>query len=427
MSHRDTTSPPPEPPTNPPQDDDADEGPQRKRFVIRRDPRLRLDSYLRQRLKHISRHQIQKLIELGGVTINGGMAKASATVHQHDVLDVVLPPPPIHYLQPQAIDIEVLYEDEHFIVINKQAGLVVHPARSHLSGTLLNALAYHFQKKSKVVGRESPDESRMSTASTASSPANVDPEDPGDGVAGLSSVGAAGCRPGIVHRLDKNTTGAMVVAKRDGTHWYLARQFEKKTALKVYLALVHGQLEDTGGVIDEPIGKHPTIREAYAVRHDRAARASVTLYRVRERYHGYCLLELELKTGRTHQIRVHLSHLGHPIAGDIVYGGEPIGTAELEDPPTPPGARRLVTYARTREEGQKVESAAARRSDMILATPALHATILALKHPKSQQVMTFTAPMHESMARLVRKLRRRPIQADVATQGTWVQLEKVIR
>ncbi len=372
---------------------------------------MRLDSYLRNRLKHVSRHQVQKLIESGGVTINNRVAKASTTVHRSDILDVVLPPPPIHYLQPQAIDVNVLFEDEHFIVINKQAGLVVHPARSHLSGTLLNALAYHFKKESKVESHKS----------------QVDAADHVDQSDRLSSVGAADCRPGIVHRLDKNTTGAMVVAKRDGAHWHLARQFEQKTALKVYLAVVHGQMDEPGGVIDEPIGKHPTIREAYAVRHDSSARNSVTLFRVRERYQGYCLVELELKTGRTHQIRVHLSYLGHPIAGDIVYGGEPIGAAELDAPPTPPGARRLVTYARTREEGLKVETAAAGRTDLILATPALHATLLTLKHPASRCDMTFTAPMHKSMARLVKELRRRPADGKVAEQGTWVKLGKVIR
>ena len=355
--------------------------------------------YLRNRLKGVSRNQIQKLIDLGGVKINDHPAKASATVRRDHVLDVLLPPPPAKYLQAQPIPLHVVYEDEHFIVVNKQAGLVVHPARSHLSGTLLNALAHHFMAK-------------------APAPAGT------EAAAGsLSTVGADECRPGIVHRLDKNTTGVMVVAKSDTAHWQIARQFEQRTPLKAYLALIHGSIDGVGGVVEAPIGKHPTIREAYAVRHDSSGKPSITLYRVRERYRGYTLVELELKTGRTHQIRVHMSYMGHPLAGDIVYGGEPIGGRELDDPPQAAGARHMTTFARNRQEGLKVESDAAARSDMLLACPALHAALLRFTHPITNQQMTFTAPLHEPLASLLRELRLRKADGPVALEGYWVRMD----
>ena len=376
--------------------DKTNDGPRTVRFVIRRQPRERLDKYLRQRLKRISRHQIQKLIDAGGVTINDRVAKASAHVHRNDVLDVILPPPPARYLQPEPIPLDILYEDEHFIVVNKQAGLVIHPARSHLSGTLVNALAHHLACRS--------------TALQTRGPGN------------FSSVGADIRRPGIVHRLDKNTTGVIVVAKRDTVHWRIARQFEDRSVLKAYLALVHGEIEGIGGVVDEAIGKHPTIREAYAVRRDSTGKSSVTLYRVRERYRGYTLVELELKSGRTHQIRVHLAYIGHPIAGDILYGGEPVGWPQLDDPPVPMGSRRFLPYARSRDEAEQLEAESDRRDDLIMRHAALHAALLRLVHPVTNQPMTFTAPLHEPMVTLVRQLRQRPAPGQVAGEGYWVDV-----
>ena len=398
-------------------DNDAPNAPDRRRFVVRRNPQQRLDQYLRQRLKNISRHQVQKLIGLGGVAVNGRQAKASGTVHQGDVLDVILPPPPVQYLQPEPIDLDVVYEDEHFIVVNKQADLVVHPARSHLSGTLLNALAHHF---TQTPDGNPPTERGRSQVDAATSSA-VDSRS-----SALSSVGEDQCRPGIVHRLDKNTTGLIVVAKSDTAHWKIARKFENRSLLKSYLAVVHGQVELAGGVVDEPIGKHPTIREAYAVRHDSAGKPSVTLYRVRERYRGYTLVELELKTGRTHQIRVHMSYLGHPVTGDIVYGGDPISWQDLDAPPRPAGTHRFTTFARTKDEGHKIESQADERSDLIVRYPMLHAALLRFDHPITKQLMTFTAPLHEPMATLIHELRQRPTEGAVAPEGYCVNLQKVL-
>ncbi len=404
-------------------DDDASaalsSGPEHRRFVIQRDVDKRLDKYLGDRIKGASRNKIQQLIELGGVTVNDRKPKPSLKVHAGDVIDVTLPPRAVKHILPEPIPLTILYEDVHFIVLNKQANLIVHPARGNLSGTLVNGLAHHFISTGQLKPKspEPPESPKKS------------PEKLNKGeVAGLSSVGAADFRPGIIHRLDKNTTGVMVVGKSDEAHWQIAKQFEDRTTLKAYLALVHGSLEGVGGVIEEPLGKHPTIREAFAVRNDPAGKHSVTLFRVRERYQGYTLVELELKTGRTHQIRVHLSYIGFPIVGDIVYGGEPIGTAELDKPVIPAGARKNLTFARERAVGQALEIKAKTRKDLILAHPALHAGLLRFTHPITQQQMTFTAPLHEPFTSLIRELRKRPAIENnpVATSGYWIDLNQAI-
>ncbi|MEX0885431.1 MAG: RluA family pseudouridine synthase [Phycisphaeraceae bacterium] len=360
------------------------------RYRLSRDAKNRLDKYLQNRLRHISRHQIQKLIGQGGVRVNDRPAKASTRLKKDDVVDVILPPKPTRELQPEPMDLDILYEDAGFIVLNKPANLIVHPARGQLSGTMLNGLAYHFQQQNQG--------------------------------AALSTVGQREARPGIVHRLDKHTTGVIIVAKQDEPHWQLARQFEERSNLKAYLALVHGCPDPPGGAIEQPIGKHPTIREAMAVRQDAAAKRSLTLYRVRERYRGYSLVELELKTGRTHQIRVHMSYIGHPVVGDIVYGGEPIGRAEIDDPPLAAGARAFLTYARDKTEGEKLEAASAAREDMLLYTPALHAALLRMVHPGTGKAMTFTAPVPSPMRDVIDALRQHLEAGPVVTEGYHVDL-----
>ena len=395
------------------------DGSQHSCITIRRHVRKRLDVYLQQRLKGISRSRIQKLIDLGGVTVNQKQPKASTVIHRGDQIDVILPSRAIRTIEPEPIPIHVLYEDDCFIIINKQAGLIVHPARSNLSGTLINGLAYRFQQQQAQAGQP------PTTRTTQGFKTHDRPTDP-KVVEGLSTVGAEEFRPGIVHRLDKNTTGVMVVAKSDEAHWSIARQFENRTTLKAYMAVVHGNLDTVGGAIDQPIGKHPTIREAMAIRHDSSSKQALTLYRVREQYAGYSLVELELKTGRTHQIRVHMSYIGHPIVGDILYGGEPIGTPELDTPPTPAGGRRDLTFARDKTDGQKIEYLATQRDDLIIAHPALHAALLQFAHPHAQKPVTFTAPLHEPMAGLVKALRTRRIDGPVATEGYWVDLDQAI-
>ena len=368
---------------------EAESGHEHVQYRLARDAKNRLDKYLQNRLRHVSRHQIQKLIGQGGVRVNDRVAKASTRLKQGDIVDVILPPKPTRELQPEPMALDILYEDAGFIVLNKPANLIVHPARGQLSGTMLNGLAHHFQQQASGT---------------------------------LSRVGQREARPGIVHRLDKNTTGVIIVAKQDEPHWQLARQFEERSNLKAYLAVVHGCPDPPGGAIEQPIGKHPTIREAMAVRNDSAAKHALTLYRVRERYRGYSLVELELKTGRTHQIRVHLSYIGHPIAGDLVYGGEPVGLAEIASPPLPAGARAHLNYARDKAEGEKLEADSAGRADMLMYTPALHAALLRVVHPGTGKPMTFTAPVPSPMRDVIDALRRHREPGPVAERGWHVDL-----
>jgi 23S rRNA pseudouridine1911/1915/1917 synthase len=265
------------------------------------------------------------------------------------VVVATLPPPPSGAIEPEEIPLDVLFEDEHLIVLNKPAGLLVHPARSHKSGTLVNALAWRFRN---VSGGQ------------------------------LSTVGEEFARPGIVHRLDRFTSGAIVAAKNDTAHWRLGKQFEHRRTDKRYLALVHGQVEPDVQLVDLPLGKHPTVRERYAVRWDETGKPSQTVWRVREVYEGYTLVELELKTGRTHQIRVHLSHSGYPIVGDDLYGGKHVSHRTLGGESDAP----------------------------LLARQALHATTLAFRHPMTEEPMRFEAPLPEDLRTAIALLRRRTIR-----------------
>ncbi|MCC6579588.1 MAG: RluA family pseudouridine synthase, partial [Phycisphaeraceae bacterium] len=344
-----------------------------------------------------------------------------------DVIDVQLPPPAVRSILPEPIPIDVLYEDDDFIVINKQAGLIVHPARSNLSGTLVNGLAYRFQQQHEAAGL--PTQIRLTSGFRSTDPAqphDVPPEQVEGIVRGLSRVGAAEYRPGIIHRLDKNTTGVLVVGKDEQAHWGIAKQFEKRQTRKAYLAVVHGNPDEPAMVIDLPIGKHPTVHEAFCVRHDHLGKPSLSIARVREQYQGFALVEIELRTGRTHQIRVHMSYQGYPIVGDVMYGGEPVGEAEIATPPHVAGSRRFLNYAREKAEGQKMDAEADARADMIQPGPALHAALLGFTHPRTREPMTFTAPVHEPMATLIRKLRQRKIDAPCADGGCSIDLDRAI-
>jgi 23S rRNA pseudouridine1911/1915/1917 synthase len=324
----------------------------RVRFELQRDLASRLDKYLTSRIAFMSRTQLRRLIDDGGVTVNGRPAKASTRLRLGDVVEVVVPPPPSKEIQPEKIALDVLHEDEHLIVINKAPDIIVHPARSELSGTMINALAWRFQHVSG---------------------------------GSLSGVGEEFARPGVVHRLDRHTSGCIVFAKTDEAHWKLGRQFELRRVDKRYLAVTHGSLEPETDVLEFPIGPHPSrekgYREKYVVRHDEQGKHAVTIYRVRERYRlhdrpvgdqDFTLVELELKTGRTHQIRVHLSYLGFPIVADDMYGGRPFVDAD----------------GRT-----------------IIERQALHAATLGFRHPISGEALEFTAPLRGDMAELVRALR----------------------
>ena len=349
--------------------------PEHRRFKLQRDVRKRLDHYLRDRLRSLSRSRLQKLINEGAVTVNGREPKSSTILRLGDVIDVLVPPAPIKQLPAENMPLDVIHEDDHIIVINKQANLVVHPARSNVTGTLLNALAWYYRHR------------------------------PDDGLDALSTVGKEEFRPGIVHRLDKDTTGCIVLAKTDTAHYRLGRQWEARNVQKYYLAIVHGQVPPPGQVIDAPVGKHSKVMQAYAVRHDSNGRDAITLCRVREVFDGYTLVELELKTGRTHQIRVHLNWLGFPIISDIMYGGEPVGSPEIDHPPKAAGAQLMLSYARQKEDGLKVWEQMGQRTDLLIGRPALHAAVLQFRHPATDQPVTFTAPLPADMATVLGQLR----------------------
>jgi 23S rRNA pseudouridine1911/1915/1917 synthase len=339
-----------------------DDGPVHVRFQLSRDLQKRLDKYLVDRIPFMSRTKLQGLIDNDAVTVNGRAPKASTVLRLGDVVDVIVPPPPSKEIQPEEIPLDVLHEDEDILVVNKSPDIIVHPARSHLSGTMVNALTWHFRKNA---------------------------------TGALSKVGDEFARPGVVHRLDRHTSGVIVFAKRDETHWKLGRQFEHRQVEKRYLAVVHGEMQPLIDVIDVPIGPSPSRekghREKQVVRHDELGKPAVTIYRVLERFHGCTLVELELKTGRTHQIRVHLSHRGYPIVADDMYGGK---YSTIED------------LATSRASAKEIASRWGMRPDEpILKRHALHACMLGFTHPKAERRMMFTAPVPADMARLIAILR----------------------
>jgi 23S rRNA pseudouridine1911/1915/1917 synthase len=313
------------------------------------------------------------LIEEEAVTLNGTFPKGSTKIHKDDVVHVILPPPPSTDLPAEEIPLKIIHEDKDLIVINKDDDIIVHPARSNKSGTIINALAWHFQHVSEGA---------------------------------LSSVGEEFARPGVVHRLDRHTTGVMVAAKSDTAHWRLGKQFEQRKTRKRYLAVVHGEVEPLTDTIDVPLGKHPTKRDGYAVRWDDTGKPSVTVFYVREIYDGYTLLELDLKTGRTHQIRLHLQHLGYPIVGDDIYGGKHLKVSDI----VPRGIE-------TDKE----------RIEFVIQRQALHAAYLQFTHPMTDVTCEFTAPLHGDMAELVKMLRKHRFKKAPSLSNAIIDLEEAIQ
>ena len=293
----------------------------------------RLDVFLAAHIEGWSRARLHRLIEAADVLVNGIVSKASHKLRANDHIELELTPTPSTSFAPEDIPVEVVYEDDDLIVVNKPAGMVVHPAAGVDSGTLANALAFHFQR--------------------------------------LSSTGGA-ARPGIVHRLDKGTSGLLVVAKTEAAHEHLADQFRDREVFKSYVALVHGQVEKEGGEIDQPIARDPRNRTRMAV--VRGGRPSLSIYKARQRFERFTLLDVELKTGRTHQIRVHLAWLKHPVVGDEVYGA---------------GRDKTVINPVIRSRIAK------------LGRQFLHAEHLGFSHPRTEQKMAFTSPLPKELQALV--------------------------
>ncbi len=300
----------------------------------------RIDKYLHGRFSNFSRVMIQKQIAAGAVKVNGKVVKCSFKLSPDDEIELVLPELPSKEILAEDIPLDIIYEDDCLIILNKQADMIVHPARGNTHGTLVNALAYYCEKLSSGLGE---------------------------------------LRPGIVHRLDRNTTGVMVVTKNDSAQWKIAKQFERRQAKKSYLAIVHGVPELESDRISVPLGIHPRVREKYAIRPE-IGKEAITFYEVLESFRGFSLLKLTPKTGRTHQIRVHLSYIKHPIVADDMYGGKLVYLWQLKDSET------------------AVE-------EPIVGRPALHAHTLEFKHPTTEKQVKFEAPLPQDMQRLLDMLR----------------------
>lgn len=294
--------------------------------IICEEAGLRLDAFLSGKVEELSRSGVQKLMESGGILVNGGPVKKNYKTRPGDEIQIELPEPEPVNILPENIPLDIRYEDEDVIVINKPKGLVVHPAPGHWSGTLVNALMYHCR----------------------------------DSLSGINGE----LRPGIVHRIDMDTSGLLIVAKNDFAHGALAEQLKDHSLSRVYEAVVVGNIRQDSGTIDAPIGRHPVDRKRMAVT-EKNSRPAVTHYQVLTRYGGYTHLQLQLETGRTHQIRVHLSWQNHPIVGDQVYG---------------------------------------RGKDLGLDSQCLHARTLRFRHPRTGELVTVTSELPEYFETVLKKL-----------------------
>lgn len=290
---------------------------------------VRIDKYLAEQLTDITRSYLQKLLKDGSVQMNGKPVKTSTKTAAGAVIELTIPEPEEPEILPEDIPLDILYEDSDVILINKPKDMVVHPAAGHYTGTLVNALMYHCK---------------------------------GD-LSGINGV----LRPGIVHRIDKDTTGVLIVCKNDKAHNALAEQLKEHSITRKYRAIVCGNLKEDEGTVDAPLGRHPQDRKKMAIVRTGGKRA-VTHYRVLERFGNYTYIECQLETGRTHQIRVHMASLGHPLLGDEVYG-------RVKSP--------------FKLEGQ-----------------TLHAMVLGFIHPTTGEYMEFEAPLPEYFEKLLEKLRR---------------------
>ncbi|HHK41282.1 MAG TPA: RluA family pseudouridine synthase [Planctomycetaceae bacterium] len=297
---------------------------------------MRLDVFLAHQLPQFSRVQLRAAVQAGKATVQGKQQKPSFRVRSGQVVKLDSIDVPREGPTPESIPLEILYEDEHLVAVNKPPGMVVHPARGNWRGTLTNALAAHFQSLSDVGGSH---------------------------------------RPGIVHRLDRDTSGVILVAKTNAAHYALGDAFHDRRVEKEYWAYVSSEPDRDADRIVQPIGPHPYQREKMAIRKNlQAAREAETFYRVATRFDGFARLEVFPKTGRTHQIRVHLAHIGCPILGDKLYAGHSRVTARMIVPSAP--------------------------DEVIIERQALHARRIALEHPMTGKVLEIEAPLPEDLAQL---------------------------
>lgn len=305
------------------------------------DAGLRLDAYVSQQVTECTRSHAALLIRQGNILVDGASTKPSYKVKTREQITVEMPPPEPVDLVAEPMDLDILFEDRHLIVINKPAGLVVHPAAGHPTGTLVNGILHHC-----------PD---------------------------LEGIGGE-MRPGIIHRLDKDTSGVMVVAKTAQALAGLADQFKSRSVVKQYLALVHGVPKEDSGSIDLPVGRHPVDRKKMSTR-SAQGREALTLWKIESKFNGAALLAVDLKTGRTHQIRVHCYSMGHPLIGDPVYG-----------------FRRAISNL---AKHNKPLYLAAKRA----ARQMLHAHKLGFTHPVNGDHQQFGAPIPEDMGSVIKALR----------------------
>lgn len=292
------------------------------------DAGARLDAFLAGKMEK-TRSSVQKLIEEENVRLNGAPAAKNARLREGDRVEATEPPPEVLDVKPQNIPLDIVYEDQDLLVVNKPKGMVVHPAAGNPDGTLVNALLFHC----------------------------------GDSLSGINGV----IRPGIVHRIDKDTSGLLIVAKNDRAHQSLAEQIAVHSFTRIYNAVVYGNLKTEEGTISAPLGRHPADRKRMAVLSS-GGREAVTHYRVLERFPGFTLVECRLETGRTHQIRVHMAHIGHPVAGDPVYG-----------------PKKCITEL----QGQ-----------------CLHARVIGFIHPATGEYLEFDSGLPPYFERFLEKLRR---------------------
>lgn len=289
----------------------------------------RIDKYLSDKLPDMSRSHIQKLIKDGNVLVNQKVVKANYKLNEGDTIDIQIPELEIPDILPENIPLDILYEDDDILVVNKPKNMVVHPAPGHYTGTLVNAIMYHCQNN----------------------------------LSGINGV----MRPGIVHRIDMDTTGSLLICKNDKSHQYLADLLKEHDITRKYHAIVHGNLKEDTGTINAPIGRHPVDRKKMSV-HANNGRPAVTHYNVLERFGNYTYIECQLETGRTHQIRVHMASIGHPILGDAVYG---------------------PSKCPFKLDGQ-----------------TLHAKVLGIIHPSTKKYIEFDAPLPEYFTELLKKLKK---------------------